>query len=177
MRYSIIIPTIVVILGCWFNIPKISTILQSYITGDPYGIFPWSFNQTRSNSNPIWLFVHVLSALAMIILALDILVEKRRINNGTSYDRISRWFSYSHYAFTALILSNIINFGQSTVGVAILANGAPLLIANIAYFQIGKWEHAKWLYFFAITSPIVFEVFMFLREYVPIILFVFFSYY
>jgi predicted MFS family arabinose efflux permease len=113
----------------------------------------------------------------MIILALSVLVEKKRINNGMNYDMTEKWFSYSHYVFTALILSNIINFGQSTTEIAILSNGAPLLIANVAYYQIGKWKYAKWLYFFAITSPIMFEVAMFLREYVPIILFVFFSHY
>lgn len=139
---------------------KFFIMVRCYLDEKPYGIFPWSVFPVISKSNPIWLMIHLASSLLVITLSFLIIVSNKKF--------LIRMLKYSHWIFTIFILGNITNFGQEGKIIAIIANGLPLLIANIAFRFIGKWKYALFIYFLSITSPVCFEFFLFLKTYISL---------
>lgn len=146
--------------ACIFNVGKFLPMLKSYVNNKPYGIFPWMCRPILSNSNQIWLIIHLVIALTLVLMVMLYLIQRNK--------KILPFFKYVHWPFTFMILGNICNFGQSSVYNAMIMNGIPLLIANLAYWKLGKWMVADYIYFFALTSPVIFEVGIWLKNFGPI---------
>lgn len=154
----------VVFLAYYFNFGKFFIMLKCYVAEKDYGIFPWMFDPIVSKSNPVWLMIHLASALLVVTLACRMIIWNERM----------RVFGLAHWIFTILVLFNITHFGQSDILTAIVLNGTPLLVANMAYCFMNKWSYAPLSYFLAVTSPILFEVFLYLKTFLPILIDIFF---
>ena len=116
-----------------------------------YPVFPHSEQPQLSASSPIWLIVHLASALFHLSLAYLRLMGKNPI--------LEMLFPVSHYIFCTLIAINVHHFGEFSLPIALTANGTPLLFAHIAYLSSTK-RSGGWysIYLLSISSPVLFEL-------------------
>lgn len=67
----------------------------------------------------------------------------------------------SHVLFTMIIIPNMLHFGNKSPVVAVIANGLPLLLANISYFykkpSVKDSQYMRLLYYMLFTSPVWLE--------------------
>jgi len=153
-----IISTIVV-LGLIFNIYKIKLALIR-----PYYIFPWSVPAAISKTTPLMLEYHICTALTLLLVAAlrNIIPAKNKWMNIL--------FTTCHYAFILGIIPNIFHFGDNSNLTAFILNGGLLLMLQLAYHLAPPLT-----YFLILSIPILFEVFLFSIEWIPIFLYYFFN--
>ena len=121
-----------------------------------YIIFPWSDPGQKSASDPVWLIIHLVSALSHLFLSGIMFLNYNK--------NLATLWNWSNTFFAAIIITNLTHFGEASIDVAMLANGIPLLIA---LFSFDKEQKVWWkglVYFLAISSPVVLEIVLYLRK-------------
>jgi hypothetical protein len=145
-------------------IAVLAFILNSYKFGMmkvdiPYYIFPWMEYITGkvgmlAKSTPEWLQVHLFFALCNEMASVRVLF-------ATQTDRKQLRFMREacHWMFISLTIQNILNFGQYSPLVALLANGIPLIGLHYSYYN-----NLYLAYFIFLNIPIAIEVVTLLYE-------------
>lgn len=135
---------------------KFGVMYERFLDHLSYIIFPWSQTGQKSGSTPLWLMIHLASALSHLLLSGYMFLNYNK-NLATVWD-------WSNTFFAAMIIMNLNHFGEASLPVAMAANGIPLLIALLTFDK----EQTVWwkglVYFLAISSPVVLETVLYLRR-------------
>lgn len=131
------------------NAPK----FYFFWTMTPFRIYWWQrvADSQVSASSPLWLTVHLAVALLDVFVHSYIYFTQNQV----------KYRAYIHWAHVLLILKNIMNFGQNSWQVAVLANGLPLIA--LLYFN-----HKRNVVLYLMTLYIIvwFELGMIVRYFV-----------
>jgi hypothetical protein len=132
-------------------------IMQNHICDQkPYEIFPWSKDPQDSGSSPVWLIIHLATALFHLLLSAYMFLRY-------NYE-LRNLYEFSHVVFSVFIMTNLYHFGEYNPYVAMVINGVPLFVALVTFDKKQEsWWMSLW-YFLAIASPVVFETVMYLRR-------------
>lgn len=126
----------------------------------PYPIFPWN-QYALSSSSYLWLLIHVITASVEVLSTGFNLLN----SGGISY----AWASSA--AFMLVTMTNLARFGEVHPLMAFAINGG--MIAAAAYLRWRSLQESEdrtssenkyyWYYFLVITTPIAFEILLFLK--------------
>ena len=159
-KHSFYIATGITVLAYVLNLYKFPLFIEHMVSVYPYEIFPWQDDGQESSSNPLWLFIHLLVALADVTLSAQWI-------KSTNY-KIDQMHQNVHAVFSFLVMINIMHFGEASVPVAIMMNGIPLALTIYFRYFIEEgakfYEQRKMLFFLALTSPVLFELGMWLTS-------------
>ena len=121
-----------------------------------YVIFPWSQSGQKSASTPLWLMVHLASALSHLLLSGYMLLRYNK--------KLATVWDFSHTVFSVMIAMNINHFGEAPLVKAMVINGIPLLIAMVTFDKYNESWWKSCVYFLVISSPVVLETGMYLMR-------------
>jgi len=134
---------------------KFGIMYERYFDHLPYWIFPWN-NDQKSSSTPLWLIVHLASALTHLLLTAYMTLRYKR--------QLATLWSYSHTVFCILIMLNLEHFGQTPLFTAMAINGIPLMISILTFDKDNESWWKSYVYFFTISSPVILETIMYIRR-------------
>lgn len=138
------------IIGICINMYKLPMMYNHYALNTSYAIFSWSGSQQISSSNPLWLAIHLISALFHFILSgYLLLIEEDRL-------LLKRLHTISHDIFLSIVVINMWRFGELDSMYAIIINGITMIAMIATWHSIWKYKHE--IYFAILTLPIVFEL-------------------
>jgi hypothetical protein len=149
----------VLLVCCLANLYKIFYFLFDAIYDTPYKIMPWSDpkNQIVSKSNPLWLLVHLLLAVAHTIVTYKRikLIQQRRKNKF-----LDSLFNALHYVFIAFVFINSFNFVGLPVPVALLVNFGTSALLQLfkSHYEKSNDEKLMYWYYVVLTSPVLFQI-------------------
>lgn len=136
-------------LGFSYNFYKYANFLDCFLYEEPYRAFPWQeYNkQQQSESDPLWLIIHLTTAFLNVFFSGLLLITKSRT--------VQQIQIITHVLFVMIIIPNMHHLGEVNPLYATIINGIPLSIALIASFS--SWKNKDLVYFMAITFPIFLE--------------------
>src|SRR5579872_132391 len=126
LNNTVLFILLLTVLAFSFNLYKYDLFINTLLHSVPYGIFPWSAHPQISSSSPIWLCVHLTSALLHIL-----------ITGFRSFNYLQGWpdqgpihtvFIISHYIFAFIVIINVWHFGEYSKVVALIINVSPLAL-------------------------------------------------
>ncbi len=127
------------------NVPKYKTMYDCYVRNNLYTIFPDSKKPVLSESDALWLIIHLTSGLSLMsITAIRILLD-----NYYDYFNLHKNL---HYWNCVVIIINAYNFNRWSVPKALCVN----LGATIGLILLEHYKHTV-AYFFLLSVPVILQ--------------------
>ena len=132
-------------LGLFINIPKFKSVTCALDSNSRYKIFPWQKNGFETLSNPMWIGIHIFTAVLLYFtLAIFIIDKNQKIKYG---------IYFAHTIFSSVILFNISRLGRLSILVSSIVNiGMIMLLTSLL------WLNQIYIYILVLSIPIYIEV-------------------
>jgi len=139
----------IIIIAALCNFYKVSIFINCYLNKQPYNIFPWSNekNKILSESNPIWLLIHLLLATSLIILAKVNIMYYR---NKLEYN-FYRIYYLLHLIFCGFIMCNAWHLADLNPWIALLVNYGVIFLMS---YCLDDTE----IYFCILSIPVLVQI-------------------